>query len=353
MIIELLFAERNHVCSVCVANGHCELQDLAIAVGMDHVRFDYLYPKLPGRRQPRAVRHRPQPLHPLHPLRAGLRRDRRGPHLGRRRRGAQRPRHHRHEPALGHIADLHVVRQVRAGLPDRRHLRARARPSPRWNATGRCSRSWSPPGRRSNGTSEARDRLARRLLGLPHVVPRPRRVPDRPRREGRPRLHPARSTSRITPRASTSTLVEGAVANEEHLEFDPAWSARARTILVSFGDCAVTGNVTALRNPLGARRARAAPVLHRERRPHAADSRRARDPARCSWTGSSRCTPSCRWTSTSRAARRPPRASARCSSNCSAGSPPQLAGTRHQVRLSETPQRRVRTAWHSRSSSTP
>jgi bidirectional [NiFe] hydrogenase diaphorase subunit len=44
MIVELLFAEGNHVCSVCVANGHCELQDLAIAVGMDHVRYDYLHP---------------------------------------------------------------------------------------------------------------------------------------------------------------------------------------------------------------------------------------------------------------------------------------------------------------------
>jgi bidirectional [NiFe] hydrogenase diaphorase subunit len=47
MIVELLFAERNHVCAVCVANGNCELQDLAERVGMDHVRFDYLYPKLP------------------------------------------------------------------------------------------------------------------------------------------------------------------------------------------------------------------------------------------------------------------------------------------------------------------
>jgi bidirectional [NiFe] hydrogenase diaphorase subunit len=46
MILELLFAERNHICSVCVANGHCELQDLAIAVGMDHVRFDYIFPNL-------------------------------------------------------------------------------------------------------------------------------------------------------------------------------------------------------------------------------------------------------------------------------------------------------------------
>jgi bidirectional [NiFe] hydrogenase diaphorase subunit len=44
MIVELLFAERNHVCAVCVANGHCELQDLAIAVGMDHVRYEYGFP---------------------------------------------------------------------------------------------------------------------------------------------------------------------------------------------------------------------------------------------------------------------------------------------------------------------
>jgi bidirectional [NiFe] hydrogenase diaphorase subunit len=45
MIVEMLFAEGNHVCSVCVANGHCELQNLAIAVGMDHVRYDYLFPE--------------------------------------------------------------------------------------------------------------------------------------------------------------------------------------------------------------------------------------------------------------------------------------------------------------------
>ena len=43
------------------------------------------------------------------------------------------------------------------------------------------------------------------------------------------------------------TLVEGAVANEEHLE--QIRNIRQRTkILVSFGDCAVTGNITALRN---------------------------------------------------------------------------------------------------------
>lgn len=43
-IVELLFAERNHVCAVCVASGHCDLQNLALAVGMTHVRYDYLSP---------------------------------------------------------------------------------------------------------------------------------------------------------------------------------------------------------------------------------------------------------------------------------------------------------------------
>jgi NAD-reducing hydrogenase small subunit len=45
-------------------------------------------------------------------------------------------------------------------------------------------------------------------------------------------------------------LVEGAVANEENLEMARKVRARTRCV-ISFGDCAVTGNVTALRNPLG------------------------------------------------------------------------------------------------------
>lgn len=44
MTVELLFAEGNHVCAVCVANGNCELQDLAIEMGMDHSRFPYRFP---------------------------------------------------------------------------------------------------------------------------------------------------------------------------------------------------------------------------------------------------------------------------------------------------------------------
>lgn len=45
-------------------------------------------------------------------------------------------------------------------------------------------------------------------------------------------------------------LVEGAIASDEHLELIQTVRRNTR-ILVSLGDCAVTGNVTALRNPLG------------------------------------------------------------------------------------------------------
>jgi bidirectional [NiFe] hydrogenase diaphorase subunit len=46
LIVELLLAERNHVCSVCVMNGECELQDLAAHLGVDHVRLTPQFPRL-------------------------------------------------------------------------------------------------------------------------------------------------------------------------------------------------------------------------------------------------------------------------------------------------------------------
>jgi bidirectional [NiFe] hydrogenase diaphorase subunit len=47
MVLEMLLAERNHYCSICVSNGHCELQALATRLGVTHVRFPYTYPRLP------------------------------------------------------------------------------------------------------------------------------------------------------------------------------------------------------------------------------------------------------------------------------------------------------------------
>jgi bidirectional [NiFe] hydrogenase diaphorase subunit len=45
MVIEMLFAEGNHICSICVSNGHCELQNQAVRLGIDHIRLPYLYDK--------------------------------------------------------------------------------------------------------------------------------------------------------------------------------------------------------------------------------------------------------------------------------------------------------------------
>ena len=50
---------------------------------------------------------------------------------------------------------------------------------------------------------------------------------------------------KVYPEGVDAVLVEGAVANAEHLALVQRVRARTRT-LISFGDCAVTGNVTAL-----------------------------------------------------------------------------------------------------------
>lgn len=42
---ELFFAERNHTCAVCVANGKCELQNLGYKMEMDHIRYPHLFPQ--------------------------------------------------------------------------------------------------------------------------------------------------------------------------------------------------------------------------------------------------------------------------------------------------------------------
>jgi bidirectional [NiFe] hydrogenase diaphorase subunit len=46
LIVEMLLAERNHICAVCVANTACELQTLAACLGIEHIRFRYRFPAL-------------------------------------------------------------------------------------------------------------------------------------------------------------------------------------------------------------------------------------------------------------------------------------------------------------------
>lgn len=46
MAVQMLLAERTHICSVCIANDHCELQSLANQLGVDHVMFERNWTKL-------------------------------------------------------------------------------------------------------------------------------------------------------------------------------------------------------------------------------------------------------------------------------------------------------------------
>jgi NAD-reducing hydrogenase small subunit len=55
---------------------------------------------------------------------------------------------------------------------------------------------------------------------------------------------------KLFPTAVDLALVEGAVASDEHLELARLVRRHSR-VVVALGDCAVTGNVTAMRNPLG------------------------------------------------------------------------------------------------------
>ncbi|XGV87850.1 MAG: oxidoreductase [Limnothrix sp. BL-A-16] len=59
---------------------------------------------------------------------------------------------------------------------------------------------------------------------------------------------PVGSDAKIFPDQVDICLAEGAVANEENLEFIQKVRSRSK-LLISFGDCAVNGNVTAMRNP--------------------------------------------------------------------------------------------------------
>lgn len=43
MILSMIFAERTHTCSVCVSNGHCELQDQAIKQNLEHSHVPYIH----------------------------------------------------------------------------------------------------------------------------------------------------------------------------------------------------------------------------------------------------------------------------------------------------------------------
>ncbi len=248
MALELLFIERNHICAVCVSNGHCELQALAQTLGSPTSATPTTAPPAGGR-VASALRPRPQSLHPVHALRAGLRRDRGGARLGHRR-----PRHRldgwwpNSNRPWGESRILHQLRQMRPGLPDRRAGRegpcgrgddqAATTPSPDWPAR-------KGPRHEKGKTG---DDVARRLLRMPHVAARHRRGDHRHRREGGPGVRAAGRRPGISRTTSTSPSSRAPSAARTTWR-GSARCARNARILVALGDCAVTGNVPAMRNP--------------------------------------------------------------------------------------------------------
>ena len=102
--LELLLVERNHVCAVCVSNGHCELQAMAYAAGRHQRALRLQLSQAVGGPVASAIRARSQPVHPVHALRAGVRGTGRRARLGDHCARHSRARGQRSQPEVGRIA---------------------------------------------------------------------------------------------------------------------------------------------------------------------------------------------------------------------------------------------------------
>src|SRR5262249_30621120 len=152
-------------------------------------------------------------------------------------------------PALGRLADVYVVRQVCSGVPDRgavppgrNRRRDGARPQ-----TGAVRRH------RPGEAAVERLKLATTWLGgcsgcHMSFLDLDEFLLDLAARADI--VYSPVIDAKEYPEGVDVVLIEGAVATEDHVEHVRAVRTRTKFV-VSFGDCAVTGNVTALRNPLG------------------------------------------------------------------------------------------------------
>ena len=132
-VMELYISDHPLDCLTCSANGDCELQDMAGAVGLRDVRYGYAgdnhLDSAKDESNPYFTVRRVQ-MHRLQPLRARLRgsaghvrADHRGPWLRLARRG---------RPDRFPLIRMRLLRRLRAGLPDRdadREERDRAWPA--------------------------------------------------------------------------------------------------------------------------------------------------------------------------------------------------------------------------------
>ena len=246
-ILELLFAERNHICSVCVSNGHCELQTLAQEQGLTHVRLPYRNPELTvdASHERFTVDHN-RCILCTRCVRVCAEIE--GAHvwdvMG---RGIDSHRHHRSARGLGK-SSLHPLRQVRAGLPHRSPLR-QEQDRLRSSQVSRFSALPEP----DEGSAMSKLKLAtvwldgcsgchmsfldmdERLLELAELVDV---------------VYSPIVDTKEFPDEVDIALVEGAVASVDDEKKIKKIRAHSK-MLVAMGDCAITGNVPSMRNPIG------------------------------------------------------------------------------------------------------
>ena len=263
------------------------------------------YPQAGRRPLARALRAGPQPLHPVHALRARLRRGGGRARVGRHGRAASTPRvicemnqpwgERRAAPAAASACRLPHRRDGGKGL--RRGRDGEAGPHVVAPAAGRTGGSHMSKVRLATVWLDGCSGCHMSLLDMDEAHPGRGQA-------GRPGLRPAGGRQEF-PEGVDVTLVEGAVSSQEDLEKAARPSARARKLLVALGDCAVTGNVPAMRNSVPRAEACCSASTSRARRRRRAFPARAF--RRCC-AQARPCTSSSRWICTCPAARRIPEA---------------------------------------------
>jgi bidirectional [NiFe] hydrogenase diaphorase subunit len=310
MIVEMLLAEGNHVCSVCVANEHCELQAVAQQVGVDHVRLSYQAPaRAVDASHPRYVfdpnrcilctrcvrtcdeiegahvwdiAHRGEHAQLISGLGGPWASSTTCTLCGKCVAACPTGALYLQHAAMGearHAPDL-IARLV-AARRDHEWLPPGGTRTPGGTGVGTGTGTGAGPAARPDGNGSAP--TASTLTGLIAQDAKPvdgqgiRRSTPGPVRVATAWLGGCSGCHmslldldealidlaqridvvygplvdrKVVPEGVDIALIEGAVANEENLELARTLRARS-TLVVSLGDCAVSGNVTAMRNPLG------------------------------------------------------------------------------------------------------
>ena len=257
-VTEMMFLERNHVCAVCVANNHCELQDMADELGVTHFDLPRISPKVDIDASHRlfAIDHN-RCILCLRCVRVCDEIE--GAHTWDvMHRGLETRVQTDMGIPWGESHHLHELRQVRPGLPDRGPVREG--PAGRPRQQDQAPVPAVDEGRRRGAWAVSKPRVATVWLDgcsgcHMSLIDLDERLLDIFERADL--VYGPLVDFKEYPEDVDVCLVEGAVSSEDDLHKIKLVRERTKT-LIAFGDCAVTSNVPGMRNPIGV-----APLLDR------------------------------------------------------------------------------------------